>query len=619
MKQIPEAIRSQISSIRGRYRVLLHDLLMVIIAWLLAYWFRFNLSIVPSFFIDRALNLLPLVMAIHGVTFVLFGVHRALWRFISINDFVRLLKSVVTGTILVMIFLFFITRLEMVPRTVLVLHGIFLVILLGSSRVAYRLLKEHRVTPVSLNKVLIIGAGSGGELLLRDLRQMTPPLYETVGFIDDAPKKFDKEIHGIRVIGGVDQLAAIADRFGVEQVFIAIPSATALQMQRIVTQCENSGLAFQTLPSLRDVVSGGARKTELRAVEIDDLLGREPVTLDWQKIRGGHAGRVVLVTGGGGSIGSELVRQLAVLSPEKIIVFEQSEFNLYQICMELNKYHPDATLISELGDVCDATAVHHLFLHYKPDIVFHAAAYKHVPLLQGQIRETVRNNVIGTRNVALQAHRQGNTTFVLISTDKAVNPSSVMGSSKRVAEVYCRALNEVSSSNYITVRFGNVLGSAGSVVPLFRQQIKQGGPVTVTHPEMTRYFMTIAEACQLILLAGTVGSGGQIFVLDMGESINITYLAEQMIGLAGLELDSDIEIIYTGLRPGEKLEEVLVHPEEKLVETDHEKLFLATDFLPRFDRVTPLIDKIEDGCDRYELEVIESAINRLLEDEPKPL
>jgi len=612
MKQIVETIWSQFSSLKGRYRVLLHDLLMVIFAWLLAYWFRFNLSVVPYLFIERAIDLLPLVMAIHFSAFVFFDVHRALWRFVSMSDFIRLIKSVVVGTILVMIFVFFITRLEMVPRTVLVLHGIFLLILLSSSRVAYRLLKEHRVTPVSLNKVLIIGAGSGGELLLRDLRQMTPPLYEPVCFIDDAPEKLDKEIHGVRVIGSIEELTAIVERFSVERVFIAIPSATAVQMQRIVSHCENADVVFQTLPSLRDVVSGGARKTALRAVEIDDLLGREPVTLDWKQIVGGHSGKVVLVTGGGGSIGSELVRQLAAIAPEKIIVFEQSEYNLYQICMELKKYHPDVVLISQLGDVCDATAVHHLFEQYRPDIIFHAAAYKHVPLLEEQLRETARNNIIGTRNVALEAHKQGDATFVLISTDKAVNPSSVMGSSKRVAEVYCRSLNEVSSSNFITVRFGNVLGSTGSVVPLFRQQIRQGGPVTVTHPEMTRYFMTIEEACQLILLAGTVGSGGQIFVLDMGESINITYLAEQMIRLAGLELNNDIEIVYTGLRPGEKLEEALVHPDKKLVDTEHEKLFLATDFTPRFDDVAPVIDEIEDGCDRYQLKQIESAIKAML-------
>jgi FlaA1/EpsC-like NDP-sugar epimerase len=367
----------------------------------------------------------------------------------------------------------------------------------------------------------------------------------------------------------------IAREVAADMLLIAMPSISNQQMQRVVELCESVGLPFQTVPRLQDVVEGRSSFNQLKQVAIEDLLGRAPVSLDWTAIRTSLSGRRVLVTGGGGSIGSELCRQVARLGVDSLCVLEQSEYNLYRIEQELRAEFPDLIFQPVLGDCGDAASIEHAMALTKPQSVFHAAAYKHVPMLQEQLREAVRNNVLATQTVALAAIRHEVETFVLISTDKAVNPTNVMGASKRIAEMLCQALARDSSTRFITVRFGNVLDSAGSVVPLFREQIQRGGPVTVTHPEITRYFMTIPEACQLILQAAALGQGGEIFALDMGEPVRIRYLAEQMIRLAGKQPDKDIAIVYTGLRPGEKLFEELFHPQESYQPTNHAKIMLA--------------------------------------------
>jgi len=410
-------------------------------------------------------------------------------------------QSVFAGVAVAAVGIFLLTRLEGVPRSVFVLDAILLVMLLGGPRFVYRWIKDRRLYGREVKNVLIIGAGRAGEMLVRDLFRDPQHTYRPVAFLDDDASKHGKELHGVRVAGACESIESIAASLNVQLVLIAMPSAKSRQMQRVVELCERTGLPFRALPQMKDLVSGQVGIKELREVKIDDLLGRESVSLDWQAITRGLQGRTVLVTGGGGSIGSELCRQVARLKPAHLIVFEQSEFNLYTIELELRRTFPQLRLTIELGDIRDKVAVEKTLASHRPAVIFHAAAYKHVPMLEHQARAASVNNVLGTRILASAAVKSGCETFVMISTDKAVNPANVMGMTKRVAEIYCQNLDSTTHTHFITVRFGNVLGSAGSVIPLFQKQIAEGGPVTVTHPEITRYFMTIPEATQLILQA----------------------------------------------------------------------------------------------------------------------
>src|SRR5690606_26851866 len=449
--------------------------------------------------------------------------------------------------------LFLYRHLGTLPRTVLVPYPIVLSLLLGAPRLLYRYCEDSRIGLLARapsERVLVLGAGKAGEALVRDLRRENR--YLPVGFLDDDAQLRGSRVQGIPVLGVLDQLPQLARETAAGMIVIAMPSADKAQMRRAVELCESCNLPFRTVPRLEDVVAGRSSFNELKEVAIEDLLGREPVQLDWTAIRTRLSGKRVLVTGGGGSIGSELCRQVARLGAHSLAILELSEFNLYQIEQELRRDYPDLILQAWLGDCGDPRTCERVFAEARPEIVFHAAAYKHLPLVRRQVREAFRNTVLGTRAVAEAADRHGCGSFVLISTDKAVNPTSVMGACKRVAELFCQNFARSSTTRFITVRFGNVLDSAGSVVPLFREQIRNGGPVTVTHPEITRYFMTIPEACQLILQASVLGRGGEIFALDMGEPVRIRDLAEQMIRLAGKH-EQRIAIVYTGLRPGEKL------------------------------------------------------------------
>jgi len=561
--------------LQSRATAFAHDLLMVPAAWLGAFWLRFNFETVPPEFWRQALQMLPVVWVAQGATFWFFGLYRGIWRFASVPDLIRIIKAVAIGVAIAGAAIFGITRLEGVPRSVFLLDAVLLVGLLAGPRLLYRWLKDRHLYVTEGKRAIIVGAGRAGEMLVRDmLRDATSP-YRPVVVVDDSPTKQGRELHGLPVRGPCDSIPAFAEEYDAELVLIAVPSAGSREIRRIVEICERAGLAVRTLPPFQDLVSGKVGVNELRNVTIDDLLGREKVTLDWEAINNGLSGKSILVTGGGGSIGSELCRQIARIKPAKLIVFERSEFGLYKIDLELRRLFPDLVLESVLGDVNDRYGVDAVIRTHRPSVVFHAAAYKHVPLLEYQTRPAVLNNVLGTRVVADSADAHGVGTFVLISSDKAVNPANVMGATKRVAELYCQHLATRSETRFVTVRFGNVLGSDGSVIPLFQQQIASGGPVTVTHREITRYFMTIPEASQLILEAAVVGQGGEIFVLDMGEPVKISYLAEQLILLSGKKPGEDIEIIYTGLRPGEKLYEELFHSAEQLRSTAHAKLLLA--------------------------------------------
>jgi len=553
----------------------IHDLFMVPMAWFAAYWLRFNFSEIPSEYLAQAWLWLPLLVMTQAGAFVYFGLYRGDWRFASMPDLLRIIKAVSVGTLIGMAAMFLLTRLNTIPRAIFPVYWLLLIVALGTPRFFYRWLKDRKFYLGNGQRVLIVGAGRAGEMLTRDLLRDPERSLEPVGFIDDKKRLRGTEIHGIRVLGNCEQIPDLVTRLEIDLILIAIPSARSRQLRRIVEYCEVANTPFRAIPCMQDLMAGRVSIDTLRELSIEDLLGRDPVALDRSAISAELSERCVLISGAGGSIGTELCRQVARLTPAKLVLLENSEFSLFGIENELRQSFPGLDIQAMLCDVTDAIAVEQVFHRYQPDIVYHAAAYKHVTMLESQVREAIQNNVCGTRVMALAADRNGCHAFVLISTDKAVNPANNMGASKRIAEIFCQNFNQQSSTRFITVRFGNVLGSSGSVVPLFKAQIEAGGPVTVTHPEMTRYFMTIPEACQLILQAESMGSGGEIYVLDMGEPVSITYLAEQMIRLSGNEPGKDIEIVYTGLRPGEKLVEELFHEKERLVGTQHEKIFLA--------------------------------------------
>lgn len=582
--------------LRNRPIVILHDLLMIPVAWLGAYWIRFDIDQIPSEHLWAPFRNLPVVFVVQGTILWYFGLYRGVWRFASMPDLLRILKAVIAGVVLSVIALFLLQKLKYIPRSIFVLDALLLVLLLGGPRFIYRWIKDHRLYGLEVKNVLIIGAGRAGEMLVRDLLRDPQHSYRPVGFVDDDKAKQGKDIHGVRVAGGSDDIPVLAETLGVGLILIALSSAAPRHMQRVVELCEATGLPFRMLPHMQDLVTGQVSINDLREVKIDDLLGRDSVSLDWMAITHGVQGNTILVTGGGGSIGSELCRQVARLKPAHLVIFEQSEFNLYSIELELRRTFSGLRLTAILGDIYDTVAVEQMLRAHRPAVILHAAAYKHVPMLEHQLRVAVKNNVLGTRNLASFADRYGCSTFVMISTDKAVNPANIMGMTKRVAEIYCQNLSIRSTTHFITVRFGNVLGSTGSVIPLFQKQISAGGPVTVTHPEITRYFMTIPEAAQLILQAGTMGKGGEIFVLDMGEPVKISYLAEQLIRLSGKKPGEDIEIVYTGLRPGEKLYEELFHESEKLAGTTHPKILLANSRSMDFAQLEQALDKLALAC-----------------------
>ena len=559
----------------NRWAAFFHDLLWVPVAVWVAFWFRFNLQAIPAHYVTGYYYLIAFALPVHAVFFWIFGLYRGIWRFASMPDLIRIIKAVLLSSLVVNLAGFVFFKLQGVPRTVLVLSPLLLIIGLMAPRLCYRLYKDKRLQLRSKEgkRTLVVGAGQAGELLLRDL--LSRQEYQPVALVDDDVKKHNREIHGVKVYGGLHEIAEIVRLLDIELVLLAIPSAKKTTVQRIVAECAQAEVDCKTVPSLDELTNGQIEADQLRPLTLEDLLGRDAIELDLQAITGYLENKTVLVTGGGGSIGSELCRQVAELHPFRLVIFEHSEFNLYAIDNELRASFPDLNIISVLGDMKNYDRVEWVFRKFAPDVVFHAAAYKHVPMLELNPAEGVQNNVFGTKMVADAADRYRVDRFVLVSTDKAVNPANVMGTTKRIAEIYCQNLDLRSQTKFITTRFGNVLGSAGSVVPLFEKQIKNGGPLTVTHREIKRYFMTIPEAVSLIMQAGSMGKGGEIFVLEMGEPVYIKDLAEQMIRLSGLVPHRDIKIEYIGLRPGEKLFEEIFHENEDLQGTTHPKLQLA--------------------------------------------
>ncbi len=601
-----------ISAWAYRWLPLIHDLLWVPLALLLAFWLRFNLEAIPQGFVSSLMQLMLVALPVQLAAYYAFGLYRGIWRFASVPDLVRIVKAVLIGAVATFVIFFVWQRLENVPRSVIILYPALLMAGLALPRLIYRWLKDRRLglTGTAGRRALIVGAGRAGEMLVRDLLKGGD--YEPVGFLDDDRKKQGLEIHGVRVLGGTDALQDLARKLEIDIVLLAMPTAPASLMRRLLDQSMELHIPCRTLPSIAELADGRVEVGNLREVRIEDLLGREEVRLDEKGIRAFLKGKRVLVTGAGGSIGSELCRQLLRQNVGRLILLDHGEFNLYRIDAELGG-QADGRIVSVLGDIRDQARMRWLFENYRPEIVFNAAAYKHVPLVEHNPAEGIKTNTLGTARLADLAVEYGVEKFVQISTDKAVNPTNVMGASKRAAEIYCQNLDaRAPSTAFITTRFGNVLGSAGSVVPLFREQIRRGGPVTVTHPEITRYFMTIPEAVRLILQAGSMGKGGEIFVLDMGEPVKIVDLARQMIRLSGLEPEVDIRIEFTGLRPGEKLYEELFHEAEPLVGTEHPKLLLASSREVDWQEFSRLMKALEKACQARDIEQLHLDLQRLV-------
>jgi FlaA1/EpsC-like NDP-sugar epimerase len=595
-----------------RILIIIHDIFWVPASIYLAYWFRFNLQEVPTTYYPAMQQFIFFAIPIHALTFWLFGCYRGIWRFASLPDLWRILRAVAIGALVVSAAMFLYTRFQGIPRSVMALYPILLFIGTAGTRAAYRMWRTHRISldKVERQRALVVGAGRAGQLLLRDLLEHGP--FIAVGIIDDKLSIQGNDLHGVRVVGSIAELPGLIKSFDAQVVLIAMPSAPRAKMDEIVRICAESKVICRTLPSLNEMADGRVEVSRLRPVTVEDLLGRKPVKLDERAVGAYITGKCVAVTGGGGSIGAELCRQILTHHPSALVIVDSSEFNLYSIETELRKKYPDRKILPLLVDIRVREAVENIFAQYRPQVVFHAAAYKHVPMLEENIVEGIRNNVFGTKVVADAAVKHGISTFVQVSTDKTVNPTNVMGASKRIAEIYCQTLNSRVKTHFITTRFGNVLGSAGSVVPLFERQIKEGGPVTVTHPEIERFFMTIPEASSLILQAGAMGKGGEIFVLDMGEPVKILELAENMIRLSGLEPGQDIRIEYIGLRPGEKMHEELFYTKEALMGTGHPKLMLANCISCEWSLLQAEMQELQKAVERFDDKAVLRNIQRIV-------
>jgi FlaA1/EpsC-like NDP-sugar epimerase len=563
--------------------VLGFDLAAVAVAWLAAFWMRFNFD-VPDDYRDLAWRSLVWVLPVYGVVFLGFGLYRGLWQFASLPDLVRIGKGVAAGGAATALAAYLLQLALVVPRSVVLFSPLIALLVMGGARAAYRAWKEQSVSRnlfARRKPVLVLGAGPAGASLLRELAQSTD--WQAMGVLDDDQAKLGLEIHGRKVLGPLDEIDRWRRNLGVAHAIIAMPEATPAERRRAATLCLRAGLAGLTLPAMTDLIDGKVSLSQARRLDVEDLLGREPVRIDDVDVGRLIAGQVVLVTGAGGSIGSELCRQVARFKPARLVLFELSEFALYRMQEEFADFFPDIAVLALVGDVKDEARVRAVLAQTQPALVLHAAAFKHVPLMEEHNAwQAVLNNALGTLTMASAAAAAGVARFVLVSTDKAVNPTNVMGATKRLAEMICQAVQlDAPGTQMITVRFGNVLGSAGSVIPKFQQQVERGGPVTVTHPDVTRYFMSIPEAALLVLQAASMGGAGRIFVLDMGEPIRILELARNVIRLSGRS-ETEIAIEFTGLRPGEKLYEEVVDDAETLQPTPHPKLriALARDVVP---------------------------------------
>ena len=612
------------------------DILIVVLSLYLSFAIRFENRINEQFL--TFLSCLPLVIVVKIPVFYLFDLYRGMWRYTSMTDLVNIIKATVASSLVIIIAILYTNRFEGFSRSVFIIDTLFTFLFICGHRIGIRYFYSHLPGPRSLllknhnsdkKRLLLIGAGDSADQVIREVQDNQSLPYHLIGIVDDDPAKVGLKIHGIPVVGLIDDLEEHIQRFTPQELLIAISSASSGQMKRLVALCQESGVPFKVLPGLGELIDGHVSIKTIRDISYKDLLGREEVRLEQDLIGGYLTGKIVLVTGAGGSIGSELCRQIIRFAPKQVILFDAGEENLYSIQMELLHEHRYSEIVPVLGKVQDLGLLELVFQQYKPSVVFHAAAYKHVPLVEKNPWQAIRNNVFAAQLLLESSIIHGVERFVLVSTDKAVRPTNVMGASKRLTELlmlaygrnnwdgsFCAARKQWAQATgrpmpagtppthktiFMAVRFGNVLGSSGSVIPLFKRQIEMGGPVTVTHPEITRYFMSIEEAAQLILQAGAMGRGGELFILKMGEPIQIAQMARDLIRLAGREPDTEIEIKFTGLREGEKLYEELITVGEGIVETNHEKIMVlkgngntCADLYPGLEELH-LKTKVHDG------------------------
>ncbi len=622
---------------RNSFIIIATDIALIALAYIGAFLLRLNFDLSDPSVIASIKQTILVVILIKMFLFYFFNLYRGMWRYTGIVDLINLIKAA-TVSALAITFAIFQMRVFS-PRSIVIIDWCLTIILVGGLRLFIRWYywqsakngeREHSSIWAQLfsgirrdpkaKKLLIVGAGDAGERLLRGLRANSKMNYQPVGFLDDDPKKANRLMHGVPVLGDTTILTEIALRYNIDEVLIAIPFATHKKMRQIVEDCKKAGVDFKIVPTLTEIIDGKISINSVREVAYRDLLGREPVKLDEKRIVETLVGKNILVTGAAGSIGSELCRQIAKFNPNKLILYERAESPLYDLEMELTHHFPDLNIIPVLGDIQNIEELFNTFSTHHPHVIFHAAAYKHVPMMERHPWEAVKNNIGGTRNLLQITERFRAERFVLVSTDKAVNPTSVMGATKQVAEqlVQLYASRYNIRTKFMVVRFGNVLGSVGSVVPLFRKQIKRGGPVTVTHPEITRYFMSIPEACQLILQAGAMGNGGEIFVLNMGKPIKILDIAEDVIRLSGFEPYKDIDIEFIGLRPGEKLHEELVGEDEEVVVSEHEKIFVIKGNGKELNTLENKVEQILAVCNLQDRKAIKEHLKNLTFNTYKP-
>ena len=613
--------------------VLAIDVFLVAFAWYFANLLRFNFDI-PLDSMAAITRLVPIILGTKLVIFYLFDLYKGMWRYTSMVDLLNIIKASGISSLLVVTLVAFTHGLAGFARAAFIIDWGLTIFLIAGYRLGIRLyfwlgpkdrLSSFRFLTLfklkkggrsGAKKLLILGAGDCGEKIYREIQDNAGLRYEVVGFLDDDLTKVGKLLHGVPILGTTSELKSFAQRIGAEETLIAIPSATSAQMRALVARCEESGLPSKTVPGMGELIDGKVSVKAIRDVDYRDLLGREVIRLDEDRIAAYLQKARVLVTGAGGSIGSELCRQICRFNPACLILYDRAESPLYEIDLELRTDYPEAKVVPVLGDIRDRSQLSRALSDYQPQVVFHAAAYKHVPMMELQPWKAVRNNILGTRHVMDLSREHGVERFVLVSTDKAVRPVNVMGASKRVAELLVQNQNGCDSARtkFITVRFGNVVGSVGSVVPLFKKQIERGGPVTVTHPDVTRYFMTIPEACQLILQAGAMGEGGEIFILDMGTPVKIVDMARDLIRLSGFEPAVDIKIEYVGLRPGEKLFEELITSGEGIVPTNHEKIMVLRGKTCDQERLNAIIEELTKLALEQNGAGIRSKLQEIVED-----
>lgn len=596
-----------------RILVFFLDVVLIAAAFFLSFLLRFDFQIRPNQVENLKTGLL-VVMAVKPAMFVAAGVYRSIWRYASLQDAYEIFKVVSLSSVVSALTLVYFKGPFGMPRSIYFLDWFVLFALVAASRLVWRIYRETTIVP-SLCKgkrTLIIGAGEAGNLLLKEIRKQSDAAYNVIGFLDDDPQKSGMRLSGVRVLGGTARLGALVRKHNVEEVIFAIPSGNKDLMRRVIANCEKTKARFKTLPGITEMIDGDVSMSHIKDVEIEDLLGRDPVVLDQSAIRNYLTDKRVLVTGAAGSIGSEICRQVARFKPAKLVLFDHAETPLFYIEKELAESFPDLRIIPMVGDVKNQDRVEAVFDEFGPEVVFHAAAYKHVAMMEYNPAEAVLNNVMGSKIVADASHKFKVRNFVMVSTDKAVNPTNVMGATKRSAEIYVQALAAKSQTKFTTVRFGNVLGSNGSVIPLFKEQIRKGGPVTVTDKDVVRYFMTIPEASQLVMQAGCIGHGGEIFVLDMGEPVRILSLAEELIRLSGFIPYKEIDIRFTGLKPGEKLFEELLIDGEGIKPTSHKKIRVMAPVETDLTQVSADLEELFGFARNQELDAVLRTLRRVV-------